>query len=315
MAIVWGQSTAAPKEDAPNIARCLTLLAEGAASGMPEVDGPAYAAFREAISVMSRRIGDRQADDDKLPVVKDILREFDNYRKSAESQLRDRQNGWRALVSGLLQDLLATMGIDAASSGAAPLVQRVPSLLTGEEIQAFRVMLADFLRVGAPGKAGANRSALRVANRSIANDNAAGLRGGGAAVEHLRRILDKGGSGFVVQFRLGCMDVIGERFGSEAVQDSLMAVSAFLTHTLRSDDALYHWSDSSLLAMLESPASEQILVAAMQRIVNNNRDITIKMGDRAVMLRIPLTFELTPVFHFKTAEDLLKLSRERVAAW
>jgi len=278
---------------------------------MLEVDAPSYKAFRENVSALARKIGDRGSDDDNLPVVKDILREFDTYRQFAEAQVRDRQNGWRTLVSALLRDLLTTMGIDPASAGAAPLVQRVGSLLTGEEIQAYRVLLADFLRLGGNAKA----SALRVADRSTANDNAAGLRGGGAAVEHLRRILSRNGSGFIVLFRLGCLDVIGERFGPEAVQDSLMAVSAFLTHTLRSDDALYHWSDSSLLAVLESPASEQILSAAMQRIVNNNRDITVKMGERAVMLRIPLTFELTPVAHFNTAEDLLKLSRERETTW
>jgi GGDEF domain-containing protein len=194
-------------------------------------------------------------------------------------------------------------------------VQRAGSLLTGEEIQAYRLLLADFLRLGGGSANARAATALRVADRSTANDNAAGLRGGGAAVEHLRRILARNGSGFIVLFRLGCLEVIGERFGTEAVQDSLMAVSAFLTHTLRSDDALYHWSDSSLLAVLESPASEQILSAAMQRIVNNNRDITIKMGDRAVMLRIPLTFSLTPVAHFNAAEDLLKLSRERETSW
>lgn len=311
MAIIWGPSTSERNEQAPKIERCLTFLAEGAASGMLEVDAPSYKAFRENVSALARKIGDRGSDDDNLPVVKDILREFDTYRQFAEAQVRDRQNGWRTLVSALLRDLLTTMGIDPASAGAAPLVQRVGSLLTGEEIQAYRVLLADFLRLGGNAKA----SALRVADRSTANDNAAGLRGGGAAVEHLRRILSRNGSGFIVLFRLGCLDVIGERFGPEAVQDSLMAVSAFLTHTLRSDDALYHWSDSSLLAVLESPASEQILSAAMQRIVNNNRDITVKMGERAVMLRIPLTFELTPVAHFNTAEDLLKLSRERETTW
>jgi hypothetical protein len=95
---------------------------------------------------------------------------------------------------------------------------------------------------------------LKEANRSTTNDNAAGLRGGGAAVEHLRAILENCSLGYIVFFRLGCMDVIGERFGTEATQDSLMAVAAFLTHSLRSDDMIYFWSDTSLLAILESTA-------------------------------------------------------------
>jgi GGDEF domain-containing protein len=93
----------------------------------------------------------------------------------------------------------------------------------------------------------------------------------------------------------------------EAVQDSLMAVSAFLTSSLRNDDAIYHWSDSSLLAVLQSPTTEQILTAAMRRIVDNNRDITIQIGGRSVMLRIPLEFEITPIDSLRTADDLRKL--------
>jgi hypothetical protein len=109
--------------------------------------------------------------------------------------------------------------------------------------------------------------------------------------------------------------MIGERFGAEAVQDSLMAVSAFLTHSLRSDDAVYHWSDSSLLAILQTPVSVPILTAAMRRIVDNNRDITIRIGGRTVMLRIPLEFEVTPIDQLRTAEDLHKLSAPSARKW
>jgi GGDEF domain-containing protein len=123
--------------------------------------------------------------------------------------------------------------------------------------------------------------------------------------------MEKGGRGFVVLFQLGMLDVIGERFGVEAVQDSLMAVSAFLTSSLRNDDAIYHWSDSSLLAILQSPSSEQILTAAMRRIVDNNRDISIQIGGRSVMLRIPLDFEMIPIGMLNSAEDLYKLSPVR----
>jgi len=127
--------------------------------------------------------------------------------------------------------------------------------------------------------------------------------------------MDSNGSGFVVIFKLNCLGMIGERFGLEAVQDSLMAVSAFLTNSLRSDDAIYSWSGSSLLAVLQTPASEQILAAAMRRIVDNNRDITIQMGGRSVMLRIPLEFQMTPISQLRSAGDLHKLSVASARKW
>ena len=94
-----------------------------------------------------------------------------------------------------------------------------------------------------------------------------------------------------------------------------MAVSAFLTSSLRNDDAIYHWSDSSLLAIVDGRPNGKILTAELQRIVAQNRDITIKIGERNIMVRIPMTFELTPIASFQTAEDLNRLSGQSLSKW
>jgi GGDEF domain-containing protein len=141
------------------------------------------------------------------------------------------------------------------------------------------------------------------------------LRGGGAAVERLKGIMERGERGFIALFRLNCLEVITQRFGAEAVQDCLMAVSAFLTSSLHSDDAIFHWSDSSLLAILQGRASEQILTAELHRIVSQNRETSIKVEGRAIMLRIPLAFELTPINRLRAAEDLYRISTQQKTKW
>ena len=289
----------------------LILLVEEAALHVPEIDIPRYKEFRENVARLALKIPDRLQDDDKLELIRNILREFERYHNFSDIALRERLSAWRALTSRLLLELLNRLGIDSSAADAAQLTRRVASLLTGEEIHAFLVLLADFLRVSKVKSQGVGASPLKAADRTTANDNAAGLRGGGAAVEHVRKIMDQGGRGFVVLFQLGFLDVIGERFGVEAVQDSLMAVSAFVTSSLRNDDAIYHWSDSSLLAILQSPSSEQVLTAAMRRIVDNNRDITVQIGGRSVMLRIPLEFDMISISMLNSAEDLYKLSPVR----
>jgi GGDEF domain-containing protein len=299
----------------PNTERCLTPLVEGAAANMLAIDATRYDEFREKVTFLAAQMRDGLPDADKLALTKSVLQEFEKHRKFSEDELRERVLAWRTLVSRLLADLLTRIGIDPASAGAMPLVQRVPSLLTAPEIHGFITQLADFLRIGGGDGQRSNVLQLSLADRTNANDNAAGLRGGGAAVDHVRRILEQGGVGFVVLFKLNCLDIIGERFGMEAIQDSLMAVSAFLTHSLRSDDAVYHWSGSMLLTVLETPATPQILTAAMRRIVDNNRDITIQMGGRHVMLRIPLEFEITAISRLSVAEDLYKLNAPSVKRW
>ena len=307
--VAWGNSQPAASGEpvVPDAERCLTLLVEGMALNVPEIDAASYKEFRENVDRLALKLPDRLPDDDKLALIRDILHEFERYRNCAEVALRERLSGWRTLVAKLLVELLGRLGIDSASVDAVPLVQRVASLLTGEEIHAFLILLSDFLRVSSVDGQAANASSLKVSDHTIVNDNASGLRGGGSGVEHVRKIMERHGRGFVVLFRLSFLNVIGERFGMEAVQDSLMAVSAFLTSSLRNDDAIYHWSDSSLLAVLQSPTTEQILTAAMRRIVDNNRDITIQIGGRSVMLRIPLEFEITPIDSLRTADDLRKL--------
>ena len=286
--------------------RSLTQLVEGVARNLPEVHPEAYQDLRANLARLALQLRDGLPEDDKLELIRAILREIESYRTKVDDLLRERLAAWRGLTSKLLNDLIKSYGLDPGSERARPLVRRVASLLTADEIQGFHVMLADFLRLG-PLDGALGGVALSKADRSTANDNAAGLRGGGAAAEHVKHMMEKRTPGYVVIFRLGCLDVIGKRFGWEAMQDSLMAVSAFLTHSLRSDDGIYHWSDSALLAVLNSPASLEIITPAMQRIVDNNRDITIQIGTRLVMLRVPLQFRITPIAGLSSPDDLNRL--------
>lgn len=286
--------------------RCLSLLAEGATMNMLDVDTQSYQEFRASIGRLAMQIPDRMPNADKLVIIQAIIHEFEGYRKDANGKLRDRQNGWRVLSATLLQELLVALGIDTASEAAVPLVQKITSLTNTTELQAYRDALAKFLHPRG-GEVEAT-SPLKIPDRSTHNNNAAGLRGGGVAVEHLRAIMESGGRGFVVLFGLGCLDVVSERFGGEAVQDCLMAVSAFLTSSLHSDDIIYHWSDSSLLAILQGRPNERIISAELRRIASYNRDITINIGGHAIMLRVPMDFDITAISQFQQPEDLYKLS-------
>jgi GGDEF domain-containing protein len=311
MAIKWGstKATAEPNPEASGIDRCLTLLADGATRGLPEIDPAAYSSFRSNVETLSRGLPDRLPDDEKLALIRSILQEFENYRNSSESYLREQQTCWRGVLSMMQDELFALLGIDTKSPRAAALIQDARRLSSPSEIQDWRNSMDSFLHP-ASGKSPAEDYAakLRAADQSTANDNAAGLRGGGAAVEHLKRIMDSGGAGYIVLFRLSCLDIVSQRFGTEAVEDCLMAVSAYLTAGLQGDDAIYHWSDSTLLAILQGRTSELILTAELERIIAQNRESTIQMAGRSVMLRIPVTFDLTPIHQLRSPEDLLRIS-------
>lgn len=308
----WGQSHPSDKKEAevPNAERWLTLLAEGAALNVPEIDEEGYKAFRANVSGLALQLPDRLPDNEKTDLLRNILSEFETYRINSETALKERLCGWRAVVKTLFRELLTSLAADAKSPVAETLTQQIVRLTTAEEIQKWSENLEQFLHPpDAQGQA-LGLSSLKTADRSTANDNAAGLRGGGAAVEYLRKIMERGSNGYIALFRLSCLDVINQRFGTEAVEDCLMAVSALLTSSLRGEDAIYHWSDSSLLAILQPRASEQILNAELNRIVSQNRESSIKVEGRSTMLRTPLSFVLTPINRLRTADDLYRLSTQ-----
>ena len=310
-----GVPEAPATQEAPDFGRCLTLLADGMALNMPEIEPVNYQAFRERIETMSRQLPDRLQETDALPIVKAILRESEVYRKGADAVLRERQMAWRNLAGRLLRELLGSLRIDANSTAVQPLGARIGALRTAEEIRSFQEMLDRFLRPRTPAE-GPEAVAMRLqaTDHSTENTNAAGLRGGGAALEHLEKMMQKGSRGYLVLFHLGCLEMIHDRFGMEAVEDCLMAVAAHLTHSLHNDDAIFHWSDSSLLAILQGRISEQILSAELNRILSRNRELSIAAGGRMVMLRVPIEFDITSVSQLRDPKDVYKLSKERIGA-
>jgi GGDEF domain-containing protein len=292
----------------PNPERVLTLVVEGTALGVPEIDAETYREFRANVAKLSLQLPDRLPEEEKLAQMRLVLREFENYRSRSEAELRNRTTEWRAVVSLLFRELLASLGIDASAPNPAGLIQKLAGVATAQSAQDFHDRLETFLHPAGADSAPVEASQFRTADHSTENLNASGLRGGGSAIEHVKRLLESGNKAFIVLFRLSCLNMINQRFGPEAVEDCLMAVSAFLTQSLHSDDAIYHWSDSSLLAILQGRANDQILTAELERIAMQNRETTVNIGGRPTMLRIPITFDVTPIERLKSADDLYKIT-------
>ena len=310
MNLRWGKEQAATVEEpgADNVGMCLTALVEGVAEAMPRIDAETYSSFRGTAARMALQIPDSMKDEDRMKVVHAILHEFENYRIGVENELRERQKNWRSLTAKLTKEMLSALGVKPEMASVLTLSEGIERLTTAEQVREQRELLDGFLRMRAEGEKTPRISPLKVADTSTANDNAAGLMGGGAAVEHLRKVIESGQPGYVAIFQLNCLEMVSQRFGPEAVQDCLMAVSACLTSGLQSNDAIFHWSDSSLVAILLNRANEHLLNAELRRIAANNSDINVEIAGRSIMLRIPLSIELMRIDSFKAAEDLYKIS-------
>ncbi|MGA3371510.1 MAG: diguanylate cyclase [Terracidiphilus sp.] len=302
------EAAAGGKAATDNLGTCMTALIEGAAEAMPRIDAKTYSEFRGTAARMALQVPDRMENGDRQVVVNAVLHEFEVYRHGVEEALHERQKNWRFLTAKLTRELLAALGVKPDSPSALPLTEGIDQLTTAEQIREYRGLLDSFFELRTGGGEAAGISSLNVTDTSTANDNAAGLLGGGGAVEHLKKVMEQEAIGFVVIFRLSCLEMVSRRFGSEAVQDCLMAVAAFLTESLRDEDAIFHWSDSSLVAILLNRPNETLLTAELNRIAARNTDINVNIGGRSIMLRIPFVFEMIPLDRFKSPNDLYKLT-------
>jgi GGDEF domain-containing protein len=291
----------------PAADKFLTKLIEQAVLDVSDLDVKANKKLRDNVGRLAPLLPALPLNASDLALMQQILEEFGRYHQSAEIAVRDQISGWRALVSKLLDMLLSEVGVKANSTDAAPLMKGVATLLTGEELHGFMILMTEFFRLKcAHGKADKTGGQQHI-TLAASNDNVTGLHGDGAAVEYVKDILDTGGKGFVVFFHLSSLCSIKERYGVEVMQDCMMAISAFLTRNLRSEDTIYYWNESYLLAVLPSPAAEKTMAAVIQNIVDKNRDITVRLGGRVVMLRVPMSYELTPISRLHTAADLYNL--------
>jgi len=305
----WRISGPQPNVGPPGSAerRALGLLLEGVAINQPQIDIAAYRKFRSAILRSSVALVQRQSEADLLQTVASIVREFEIYRTESEAILESQTKEWRQMAGLFISFLGARGAVDLESELWTKITIELTSAASLESIQALRLKLQKLLQQSSEEIAVRQMERNEEQDRSTANDNAAGLRGGGAAIEHVRRMIFESRPGHIGLFRLSCLDVVGERFGAEGIQDCLMAVSAFLIENLRAEDTVYHWSESSLLAVCDRKVREDILVAELNRVLARNRDFNINIGDRTIMLRIPIDLQLFPVTEFSSADDLRQL--------
>jgi GGDEF domain-containing protein len=287
------------------------LLLEGAAINLPQIDPEIHRRFRSGILRSSISLVEPQSEQNLLNIIAILVQCFETYRSESEVELEARHKEWRQIVSALMHQLASRDNIDPRSPLWASLSKSLADAHMAEEIQQFKGKLLRVFEASAEENAAKRGKEAEEQDRSTANDNAAGLRGGGAAIQHVSTMIANSRPGYVCLFRLSCLDVVGERFGPEGIQDCLMAVSAFLIQNMRAEDLVYHWSESSLLAVCDRKIREDILSAELNRVLARNREFTINIGDRAIMLRIPVDLQLFPISNFRSGEDLQNLAGSR----
>lgn len=293
---------------ASNADRRLVALSCDISHTVPILDTLANDRLRDEVDSLTQRFSAKLSDEEKTQITHSILHAFETYSHSSETTLLEQIACWHDATAMLFNALLRQQGISADYPAVAFLLERIKHLVTVHDIQEWKNAAGNFFHpIQRNNPESEFSTKLNATDTSTTNDNLFGLFGGGAAIEYLRTLIADKKDGFIVLFHLFCLDVIRMRFGQEAVEDCLITVAANFTASLQNEDAIYHWSDSSLLAIVQDRPSEIILNAELEHVVAQHRENTIKIAGRSIMIRIPITFEIFPIHNLKTPEDLLRL--------
>ena len=208
--------------------RFLTLVVEGAALGVPEIDSAVYSAFRSSVGKLALQLPDRLPDEEKLAQIRAVCASSKAIAKPAKPSCATAPPIGARWFSFLFRELLKSLGIDSSLANADSCAQD-GGVVSAEHIEELRGQMESFLhpcrRELSPGRGVTVPTA----------DHYHGQRQCGRAARRRQRhrapagIMASGGKGFIVLFRLSCLNMINQRFGPEAVEDCLMAVAAFLT--------------------------------------------------------------------------------------
>lgn len=258
-----------------------------------------YAEFHEKMSGMAQRLSECSTLDEKFLALQQTLYEIHRYQESKAKDLRKPEFTWRALAATLLCALFTPHDAKRLSAGK--------DRLLGE------AMLRD-LNDGVDTFEGAMRSQPEqdVENRPWVDEwrpsfeaelNPTSLRCGDAALSRVEELLQRGAKGFAIVFRLGCLDVVGERFGLEALEESVRAVTGYLSESIQRYGELFYWNESTFVTVVETRAPEKSFRTTIVQIVNNNRSAFVQVGDHLVLLQMPLEFEMFSILGMKSAKE------------
>lgn len=305
------QQQAALPLDEEFLVRCIDLLAEGTAINTPEILPGQFTHFRETVSATLPEINSSHNQGAMLTAIRHCLQPFEAYRLSTEAETRNLTREWHQMSDGLLAGLEASGLLGPEAGRILPIRQKLKAAEHAETIRALRIEVENLIGRYAPVASKRGGPTLRGDNGLIV-ESPTGLKGFPEAKVQLEEMLKNVEAGFVAFFHLTGVRMIESRFGYEAAQDCLMSVSSQLVQGMQSADRLYHLDKDVLMGILMNRPSREFAIGEMNRVAAQNRELTMRLEGRTVMLRVPISVTLHFILDYQTADEILAACKQFV---
>jgi CheY-like chemotaxis protein len=133
---------------------------------------------------------------------------------------------------------------------------------------------------------------------------AQGLPGGGEAREYLDSLFRGARVGYVALIKLTILEIIEDRYGTEAAEDYVRSTVEFLKKALSPGDRLFHWSRGVLMIVVGRQLSAVSMRTEIARLMQDRRETITEAGGRKIMVAAPTAFDLIGLSGFANFDEL-----------
>jgi hypothetical protein len=145
------------------------------------------------------------------------------------------------------------------------------------------------------------------------------LKANPECVEHIssdlrpaRSSLSKSQTGYIAIFTVVSLELVERRFGMGGLHELRRTIQRCLLQNLQPEDCVYDLAQHMFVAVCDRrahPARQEQLTAELCRVLARNRDFPIQVGERKIMLRIPISVVIHPISQLGSPCQLRELLR------
>lgn len=320
----------ADHELAESFQRMISLLLEAirlhAVVGEPDE----HRRFQEDIVRLENKLQQDFTPQQVLVVAGAVAKTLENYNQRTTRFIR--------MQSAELQGMLAmlTETVAAISAGSERTITRLQSIEKQlerasmlEDIRALKSKLSEcLLAVREEARQQREETARTIAElrneikraqqrqNAIAHprrSEAAQDLGRAEAEAALARAIEQRLHAYAAIFVLERYDLISGRFGPNAAEQLAGFFRHHLAQGILSSDAVFRWSHSSFLVLMEHTGSLDEVRAEVHRVASMRLEWTLQIGTRTVLLPVSSRWMVIPVFHFPSLRLLVEEIETAVA--
>jgi GGDEF domain-containing protein len=285
------------------LSRIVSVLLQGISLHAFEFDPAAAEAFHIAIGKLRSQIGLIEDEDSALLMAGAAIRLLEENTAAAEGHLHARHIEAEKIVA-----LLADAFLDAAGASEEAMVRVKEIERDLARARGAEALIAGRLRMAASISAirEAGAAANRVEDTSAGEtDGVTGLPDSAHGAAAIAEVWNSREDYFAALFAAERLDAINLRFGFEAGDQVLQALSQHLGQQTGIDDRLFRWRGPCIMALMRRRLPESHVAAEAARMAASRLEHAISIRNRDAIVSISTAWNLFPLAGSRTVQQMI----------